>query len=728
MKEYAISPNVLIRTPRRSFNELKAYGLSDIELLLNRPAVQEALRIASSDLYEKLQKYSRLEPKEKERARNSFIRYMNRMSTRCVPFGLFAGCSLGKIDKDSNLLLSQKITRHTRLDMSYLCSLARYLSEIPEIKCKLKYHPNTSLYKIGDEYRYIEYHYSEDKRIHKISSVRKTFYLKEILQCLKKEGACIDELYPLLTNEYISREQAAGYMDSLIQSQIIVSELDPAVTGEDLLNQLITILYRIDPTSRYYTLLKSIQDLMTELDSNDLNCISKYEEIEDYISQIGAPYNKKYLFQVDMNTVFINHTITSSLEKEILSTLQFLNKITPTHTPDTISRFKEEFVKRFGEREIPLLTALDPETGIGYPVGNRSHETSPLLDDLIFPDDTDKSQNARLNKIQAVLLEKMNGPNRFVEEIEITDEDFAGVQAHWDDLPDTFSVFFEIIKNQGAEILIRLESVGNSSAANLLARFAYTDAAIDHFVKEITTREQSLNPSSILAEVAHLPDSRLGNVLHRPHLREYEITYLAHNTLPPKQWIYGSDLWISVQSDRICLRSKRLNKEIIPRLTTAHNHQLSTIPFYRFLCDLQYVNKRSALNFPLDPLKNEVAYLPRIRYKHTLLSPARWNIEVSKIAPFFSIKEDPALLRQTELWRKENRIPDHTLFLYMERTLFVDWTNALSLRAFFSFIKNLPAVHLIEFLYDEKDAVVRDEQGNGYLNECIVTLIKNERT
>ena len=100
----------------------------------------------------------------------------------------------------------------------------------------------------------------------------------------------------------------------------------------------------------------------------------------------------------------------------------------------------------------------------------------------------------------------------------------------------------------------------------------------------------------VVAEIAHVPEVRTGNILSRPHLREYEISYLTNTTLDDDHVIPVNDLMVSVSNNRVVLRSKRLKKEIVPRLTTAHNFSKGT-PVYRFLCELQNQGCISALSF-----------------------------------------------------------------------------------------------------------------------------------
>jgi hypothetical protein len=76
-------------------------------------------------------------------------------------------------------------------------------------------------------------------------------------------------------------------------------------------------------------------------------------------------------------------------------------------------------------------------------------------------------------------------------------------------------------------------------------------------------------------------------VIARPVLRRHELAYLGRSGAPRDRQLSLSDLLVSVQGERIVLRSKSLGREVVPRLTTAHNTEMRTVGAYRFLAALQ---------------------------------------------------------------------------------------------------------------------------------------------
>ena len=715
----------LIRTPYYSFNYFEK---ENIEKLYLDNTIQEAVYLASPVLYKELQKLLNGEikdKKEKERIHISLYKYISRMATRSTPFGLFAGCSVGEVENTTQIVLNSLVQKHTRLDMYYLCALSQALTQLPDVRSQIIYYPNTSLYRTGNKYRYIEYRYANERRVHQISAVDRSVYLDQILEKAKK-GVKISDLIDYLTKREIQKEDAVDFIMELIDSQIIISEINPLVTGGDFLSFLINRLKTVRSEEEIFLLTKELNNRINELNNLQENAFVLYEKTITIIDKLKIPYEEKFLFQVDMLRKTSVATISKEIINELQATMTFLNKITPVWKNETLTKFQQAFYDRYEDREIPLMKVLDPDLGIGYPMDINPGDISPLLDKFFLPLQS-QPKNHQFTPFQSLLFSKMQECfSNKVKEIVFTDDDVKAFKENWDDLPPTLSCMFEMIKENQACTLIKFNSCGGSCGANLLARFSHMDKKIDEWVKEIAAKEQELIPDVIFAEIAHLPDSRVGNILSRPHIRDYEILYLANSDLPHENLIYMSDLMLSVRKGRLFLRSKKLNREIIPRLTTAHNYHNNPMPVYQFLCDLQIQNGRGGLHFHWSYLGDELLFLPRIRYKNTILSLATWKIKVEELKHLFLLKDDHQLITVCGQWREKNQLPRYVLLPEGDNELFVDWENTLSVRTLFSIIKKRQTISFTEFIFDSQNDAVKDQNGNGYLNECIVCFYRDQ--
>src|SRR5664280_191697 len=380
----------------------------------------------------------------------------------------------------------------------------------------------------------------------------------------------------------------------------------------------------------------------------------------------------------------LHATVSRHLLKDIQQALIFLNKVTPPATQPHLTQFKENFTKRYEEREMPLLFVLDNELGIGY-ADKTSGDISPLVDDLAVPNRNSPPQ-ASQSPIQTVLMQMYQPSMQKV--IELTDNVVKDIEAKWDDLPPTISVVCEILQDNDRGRSIFIKYVSGHSAASLLGRFCHLDEQILNHTLAIIQKEALLNPDVIYAEIVHLPESRIGNILLRPVLRPYEIPYLAKTGIedPVHNGVISTDdLVVSVKKNRIVLRSKRLNKEIVPRMSSAHNYSgQNPMPVYHFLCDMQHQDKRSGLGILWSDAAQQLDYLPRIVYKSCILSRARWTVRKKEIKEFADIKDDSELLIEIKQWRERRNIPNRVVLVDGDNELFIGMNDPLSIRAWLS--------------------------------------------
>ncbi|HAP94869.1 MAG TPA: lantibiotic dehydratase [Chryseobacterium sp.] len=671
---------------------------------------KEAIYLASPILYEEIEKSN-----SKAKLNNALLKYFIRMSTRSTPFGLFSGVGLAKFDEQSLLFSNGQKLRDTKADMHFLFSLSNHLLALPHIRNEVLFFPNNSIYRIGKKIRYVEFESNNGKRNYVLSSAIFSDELEQIL--IKSEsGKTIKELARTLITEDISESEAVDYVNELITNQILVSELEPTVSGIDFLDSIISILNRIN-AFKERDFLTCIQNRIKELDVNLGNPTSAYSEIEKLIRNTEIEYEQKYLFQTDLyyqNAASLSYIWKKQLKKGI----SFLNKITLPNKNTHLEKFKTAFLDRFDTQEVSLAYALDTEVGIGYIQNLTSQSLHSYLDDLKIPSNAKQDLKIELDEIRAILNRKLQ--SAYLQKcftIQLTDKDFEKFEENWTDLPDTLSFMAEIISGNREQQLFLGNCSGN--AARLLARFCSDKADIQKLAKEITSKEQELNADCILAEILHLPESRIGNVVRRPILRPYEIPYLAKSILPKENQISVDDLYVSVKNNKLVLRSKKHNREVKPYLTNAHNYSANSLPLYHFLCDFGSQNLRPGLNFDWGGLAHIYDFLPRVEYENIILSKARWKIYSDEMKGFFLLLkngETELLNERMEDFRNIRQIPQWIQLVYGDNTLVINLKNPEMLTMFLSSIKNKKEIIIEEFLCDEEE---------NFVHQFIFPLYKN---
>ena len=700
----------ILRSPAFSRNE-EYYDL------IKHSSFQEAIYLASPSLYEECKKENFILNKNKLK---SLYKYFKRTTERCTPFGLFAGCSTGIIADKTEIVLKNisGYKRATRFDMNFLCTLSYKIENIPSIRTELRYRKNTSLYQIDDEIRYIEYLHKGTKRIHNLVKIERTPYLDEVLT-LTRQYISYKDIVNSLVKDDIEVEDATEFIESLIESQILKSELDPHVTGDNILNTIIGILKQIPAAEAIYKTLKKLENLLSDIDRNDSDTnIDRYKEIINQINNLKIPHEKNYLFQTDLFKPAVSSTISNTVIAELKELITFLQiNSTYTEVKNNLNEFKQKFRERYEDAEIPLVAALDNDYGIGYGNSGNSLDFNPLIKDMTFSfGNNSKDQSFDLSKY---LFDKLiENQTANPEEIVLDNKLVKGLSADWSYAPASLYLTISLSKDDSGKDFILLKGIG-IHATNLLGRFCYLDSEINKIVNEIADCEKKENEEAIYASIAHLPYSRVGNILFRPNnLRDYEIPFLANSTVDMEKQIPVSDLTISVKHNRITLKSKTHNKIIIPKMDNAHNYKNEPTPIYHFLCDMQNQAEINYIGPLLNPFSN-YEFIPRIRYKNIIFSPAKWRLTETIIN-----KEKIDNIDTFTSYRKKKKIPKFVNYSEGDNVLKMDCENEFSFLILTEKIKKHKKIYISETFDNAENLIVKDEDGKNYTNEIIIPFLK----
>jgi len=700
---------------------------------LRRPEVREALFVASPVLYESLEQWER-EPESEhgEKVERSVVRYLVRMAGRPTPFGLFAGYSVGALGEQTRLQLGPRAAyqRHTRLDMDYACLLAEALARAPELRPVIPHRSSTSLYRASGRLRYAEGRMVEKARSYHLVAIEPTEYLEATLT-RAREGARPEALAQALAemDPEISLAEAMAYVEELIQAQLLVPELSPPVTGEEALPALLSQLQGLPAAAPVIESLRPVQDALEQLDRGGLGAPSEhYLGVARMLSGLPAPVELPRLFQVDLVKPASEAVLGRAVLRELERGVRLLHRITPPAPQESLDRFLEAFIQRYEGRELPLLEALDEEAGIGFSQSKTpAAETMPLLAGVALG----QAPGGRpgFGEREAFLLQKLEECARTASQVlELQDKELERLeQQARRPLPDSFAVMAAVAAESEEAVSrgrfqLRLHAV-TASGANLLGRFCHGDPMLHRKVEQLLRAEEALQPGALFAEIVHLPQGRVGNILARPVLRDYEITYLGRSGAPSERQIEASDLRVSVRGGRIVLRSARLGREVIPRLTNAHNFQGQSLGLYRFLCMLQYQHVSGGLGWSWGPLLN-ASFLPRVTHGRLVLSSAMWNLHRDTLEGLGK-GEGAQRFASVQALRAERRIPRFVALEEGDNLLPVDLDNVLSVEALIQLIKDRPRATLVEMFPGPEGLCTEGPEGR-FVHELVVPFVRSQ--
>ena len=721
MKNYSFTKTAIVRTPI----EEKQIDLTWEKILeiFSKKENREALFLGSPNIYKALVAWEKgemfQEEEELKNLRGSLYKYASRLSNRSTPFGMFATVAPVAMGAETKLdVKNSKLGRVTKYDMFFLGNLIPIITQNDSIKKALKYYSNNSMYKVFDKFRYVEYYFRDNVRFHKISEVEFTEYLDLIFEKARM-GALIQELADALTSDEITQQDALSFIDTLIESQFIVSELEFTVTGEDYFEKIIKVFSeeRFDfyEAQVIKNLITNLKAKINDLDRNGINDPSLYNGIHELVNEQINNVDITKLFQVDARREINEGSLSFKTLKALRPAISALNKLSSKQENANLKDFKKKFQERYEEYEQPLVKVLDPDIGIGY--GKQSGAKAPLVDELAVAQKYSNEKQVSLDGKKSFLLKKLiHATANNLKTVDLTDEEINKFEENESLYPDTFSAFLNVFHEDGKE-KINIKSISGPSANGLIGRFGHLDQRILDLCNEISEVENNLNPDSIVAEIVHLPQARTGNILYRSFNRKYEIPYLGTSSVSLENQILIDDLYVSVRGGRIILRSKRLGKEVIPRLSNAHNFSSNSLPIYHFLCDLQNQDSMG-FGFSWGALQNDFSYLPRLTYKDTVLSRATWNVSKKDIEAILSNNEKDAV-RVAREFQKERGIPNLIYITQGDNEVLINFENELSCKVFYFMMKGEQFLQLKEFFFNE------DTITNTYCNEVVVSAHRN---
>jgi thiopeptide-type bacteriocin biosynthesis protein len=744
--EFSAAGFFVLRTPLLPLAEFLAWGDSvavsaadrdglreRLRALVAEPAIRDALFVASPDLEEYLDHWlSDPHSKRGARVEGALVRYFARMCSRPTPFGLFAATSLGQISATTELHVAarESCRRHTRLDMDYLFALVNELVKDPAMRRCLRYQPNSSLYYAADRVRYVEARLGGKQRSYHLVAVDLTAYLNVTLR-RAANGATLDELAAPLRDEEITQAEAAAFIEELIECQLLVPTLGLPVTGAEPIDPIIAKLHELAVSAEQVAgpvtaALENTRAALAALDAAGLGAApAQYRAIAAGLADLPAKVELPRLFQVDMVRPANQATLGEDVMREISAGVELLRELFANPFESEISRFAKAFSTRYEEREVPLAEVLDDDLGSGFLGGAKAPGNAPLLNGLVLGGGGGEA-SASWRARESYLLEKLAAAwAAGASELRLTKADVEALKIEeplpW---PNTFAAMCKLAAPSPeafakGDFQVLLESAGGSSGANLLGRFCHADPALQDALGQLLRDEEAQQPGAIFAEVVHLPEGRVGNVLARPVLRAYEIPYLGVSGAAAERQLPVTDLLVSVRNGHVVLRSQRLGCEIIPRLTNAHNFAAERAVVYKFLCALQTQGRLPGVSWDWGALES-APFLPRVSYGRLVLAQARWLVSREELKMLNDAADRFSVVQG---WRAERKLPRYVVLADGDNTLPVDLDNVLSVDSFVHIVKARACATLRE-LWPAPDQLVALGPEGAFTHELIVPFVK----
>lgn len=633
----------------------------------------------------------------------ALLRYLCRFSSRCTPFGTFAGFCIGEIGSETAIRLNGRAGHHlhARPDMEYLMGIARLLETDGHIKGKLIYTGNTTLYRVGPRWHYVEVIVSDGKtgKVYDIVSIDDSGIVGGILEFCR-DGRTLSEIRKyLITGGWVETE-VADFVESLVESQVIVSSLEPVICGPEYMECLISQLVQDFENQAIVQSLLKLKNLFDRM-SQPSTVLANLPFIDTILAEIPVQVNRNHLIQVDMHLSSSAITIDALVSGQVLLGLRIIRALSSNRKADVLQGFRKAFAGRYGDRKVSLVKALDPETGIGLEGWGEGYWTDPVpwIDDLRWgpgfdfgPTESNPGNHWLAGKYQEV----MRSGEQYVE---MESSDLQSIGLHDGVWPIQMTAMVELFEPESpGDLNIHLLLGSSGNPAYLLGRFGFADPdSTRKWIHQLIEEESAVHPDAICAEVVHLPEDRTGNVLQRPSFLDYEIPYLARSAKSPDSQIPVTDLLVALENQQLVLYSASSGKKIRPYMSNAYNHQLGNLAVYKFLHRIQLQSPDLVFKPDWGDFIRQASFIPGIRFKNLILSPPVWLIRCEDMARWIHPDINEVDINELVSWKNGNKMADEMLWMSSDQELYFNWTNPNLVLALWEVIRHFTFIRVRQF-------------------------------
>lgn len=715
---------VVFRIPSASYDQLN-FPANTFKWLISAfeiPILKEAIFLSSPILFSQwvnLISFAEVVNKiELEKTFNSVFKYYLRMHTRCTPFGAFAGVGMGHWQVENKVSIASQ-SSYIRLDMKYLHEISQSIITSDAFKRNSKLFLNNTVRIAKEGYYFLEpISYSESASF-RLSLLNRSDVISELCK-LAEKGVTVSELTCFLSKYSSNKAEIETLVHDLMSSRFLINSVTTPFSFYNFCSEISEISKyepASSPTFKLFAAFESIAFLFKDPSNQHNLNIKFYQEITKKLDSNFGTSKSEVKYHVDTFVECQKAFFNEAIKIKLLKTIQFLNRITKPNSSKNIKDFKERFKANFGEQEVSLLFALDSEAGIGY-VKDDFQINQPLISELNFSNDVNE-YSLKMSSVKESLMAKIIFSIKHKKDtILLSEADFVGVDYYSSNIPPVLSVVFKIIDSKSNKIQFLFANKGYS----FLGRFSEGNPEISKLINELSSFEAAADYFSEIAEIVHIPDAKSANVISRSSSSKFEIPIITPSNKKEEHQLLLSDLFISVRNEKIILRSKKLNKRVVPRLSSAHNFSTNALPVYQFLCDLQFEDyDKSFFGLSTTDILRVFSYVPRIEFESVIISPATWYLKEIDIIEIRQFKGD-SQLELFNNWKTKYNLPNEVFLTEADNDLYFDFNQAISVQLFIQFSKNRKSIQLTEVLLRSGVSPFEDKAGFKYANECIAFL------
>ncbi len=624
----------------------------------DRAELAEAIEVASPSLAAVLTdartgRLAARKPAQLRRAALAVLKYDLRSRTRPTPFGLFAGVSAGRFDVAPKAEDDGPARTRTRVDLGWLREVVEAAEPDPGLLPYLDVQAHSTVVRRGDRL-----HLDTPSAGRRAAvSVRCTPAVEAVLAETRGARPVADVVAALRDRFPVAEAAAIGLIAELVRQGVLLTSLRPPLDGGDPLTHVIDVLAAAECRGAVVPLRDALVAVAEARDAYDARPIGEgTAELRRVVALARAVRSHENPVHVDTRHG-LRVRLPEDVRAEAAAAVTAMWRMSPRRV--VLGEWQARFTERYGTgRLVPLLEALDETAGIGAPAGYRWPAARPATPE------PPPERTARDRRVAALVAEAVRDGAREV----VLDDDTVDALAD-DGGPAEVTRFgeycFQLCAASVEDLaagefrLVTAPSHGSYQPGATASRFAGMLSDLDVVERD----EQAVT-------LAYQPrEGRGANVVNTPaHTGRRIAVGLPGGTLAP------ADLAVGVTGGRVTVVHVPTGTELLPVVHNMLRLEDQAPNVVRFLHDAGLTGTRlwepwdwgSALAGP---------YLPRVRYRRTVLSPAVWRLDALRDLP------DDAWPGAVERWRSAWRVPERVEVRSRDQRLTLDladpWHRAI---------------------------------------------------
>lgn len=606
------------------------------------------------------------------RAALAVLRYDIRMRTRPTPFGLFAGVCCGEFASTAKLERGRAHRTRTHVDMGWLSKIVHRLEGDSTLLSALRVRTHQALVTRGDRVTLevpstIGAAPGEDSR--STVSVRNSPVVREAVRAAQTLVAFEDLVALLQTRSgKASREQVAGLLRVLVDQEILLTDLRPALDGADPLKHVINALVgaprRGEDADRVLEELRALDRLRSRYDATVIG--QGRAQLGELMRHATAMQPHDNPLHVDTR-LDLHVQLPEEVRAEVERMVEVLWRLSPPRLGmRPLRAYHGRFLERYGaDRLVPLVELLDDARGLGSPSGYEWPPSEAPAQPPLEPANTGRDRLLSSLCARAVCERRHEV---VLDDATITE--LAHDQADSADVPNSCELYVHVVAPSLDELtagtfrIVVAPNPGSHHAGATFARFAdLLPEWADQLADEQRNRPVHI-AEGLAVDVAFTPRaSRAANLAHTVAHTGRRISVGLVDSAHAHE-IPLRDIAIGANLERLCAVHLPSGREIVPVLTNMVSPAVQAPNPARMLYELGLEGQRLWEPWNWGPMAYS-PFLPRIRYGRAVLAPATWRLdELRQGAGDWST----ALAH----WRQTWAVPRHVLVVSNDQRLLLD--------------------------------------------------------